>query len=258
MEALAYNVSGDGTAIVFIHGFCQNKEVFKAQEQALSGHFKVVSVDLPGHGQSSLSSDLSIKLIAERLQATLKLLKISKAILIGHSMGGYVAMTFAKLYPKAILGVGLINSTPLADSEEKKRDRRLSIELAKRNKTQFIDGFIPNLFANQNSKVAKEQGPSVVKMAEETSTESIAECLKAMSEREDSIDWLSQFDHPFFWLLGKSDKILPVAYQQPYLSLPKHGLIYLDEQSGHMSLKESEALVTFLIQSFGLLAEQFQ
>lgn len=116
-----YKVSGTGTPIVLIHGFCENSSIWKDLEKVLSDNYQVISVDLPGFGQSPLdNSDLTLDNVATILHDFLKQLKISSCFMIGHSLGGYITLSFAKKYSDMLLGFGLFHSTTFADSEEKR------------------------------------------------------------------------------------------------------------------------------------------
>ena len=112
-----FSDKGSGDVIVLIHGYMETAEVWENFADKLSQHFRTVSVDLPGHGLSALSDEINtMDSMAEAVIATLDSLEISKALFVGHSMGGYVALAALKLFPERVSGITLFNSHPFADS----------------------------------------------------------------------------------------------------------------------------------------------
>ena len=115
---------GKGTAVVLLHGYLENLSMWDCFISELSKKNRIVSIDLLGHGQSDcLGYVHSMEDQAEMVSEDLSHLKIKKAVLIGHSMGGYVALAFAELYSDHMKGLVLMNSTSRADSDEKKHNR---------------------------------------------------------------------------------------------------------------------------------------
>lgn len=124
---VSFTDQGKGTAIVLLHGFLENQSMWTEFIPELTKKHRVITIDLLGHGQTeSLGYVHSMEDNADMVHEVLSELRIRKAVLIGHSMGGYIALAFAELYPDTLKGLVLLNSTSRADSEERKTNRHRS------------------------------------------------------------------------------------------------------------------------------------
>ena len=116
-----FTISGKGSAIVLLHGFLENNTMWNEITKVLSKRNKVICIDLLGHGKTENHGYIhTMEDQAEMVKAVLNHLHLRKYIIIGHSMGGYIALAYSKLFPQNIKGLCLMNSTALPDSEEKK------------------------------------------------------------------------------------------------------------------------------------------
>src|ERR1051326_356905 len=151
-----FSDKGKGRAIVLLHGFLESLEIFNGLSDKLSKSFRVISIDLPGHGQTpSLGYIHTMELMAECVKSVLDFSGIRKYVVIGHSMGGYVALAFAEKFPQHIAGLCLFHSTAMPDSEEKKKDRDRAAEVVMHDHTQYVTDLIPKLFAKENILLLK-------------------------------------------------------------------------------------------------------
>ncbi|HEX8350111.1 MAG TPA: alpha/beta hydrolase, partial [Hymenobacter sp.] len=123
---LHYLVKGEGPAVVLLHGFGEDATIWERQFDSFPG-YRLFVPHLPGSGGSEMGADMSMEGMAEAMHALLIAEAATPCLLLGHSMGGYVALAFAEHYPEALLGFGLIHSSAFADSEEKVATRRKSI-----------------------------------------------------------------------------------------------------------------------------------
>ena len=120
-EQLNYTQTGEGEALCLLHGFLENKNIWNPFLESLSQKYTVFAFDLPGHGQSALLNGGNTMLaMAEAVRGILKREGVDQVKLIGHSMGGYVALAFAEYFPSEVDGVLLLNSTPEADTAKRK------------------------------------------------------------------------------------------------------------------------------------------
>ncbi len=127
-----YTDTGQGRVIVMLHGFLGSHEVWAEFIKKLSKSYRVIAIDLPGHGQTpAIGYYHSMELLAQSVKAVLNKAGVRRYIIVGHSMGGYTALAFAELYPENVSGLCLFHSTAYADSEEKKKDRDRVIRLVK-------------------------------------------------------------------------------------------------------------------------------
>src|SRR5690606_14377497 len=123
-----YTDTGKGSAVVLLHGFLENSKMWDDFTGELSKKHRVVTIDLLGHGKTQpLNYVQTMEDNAEMVLAVLHELRIRKAVLVGHSMGGYVALAFADLFPEIVKAVALINSTSKPDNHERKINRDRAI-----------------------------------------------------------------------------------------------------------------------------------
>src|SRR5690554_2079226 len=121
---ISYEVTGKGSAVVLLHGFLADKSLWENTSSDLSKTYRIFSIDLPGHGDSSSFGYLhTMEFMAEAIFQVLRFNRIRKAFLIGHSLGGYVALAFAEKYPDMVKALLLINSTAKSDTIERKKSR---------------------------------------------------------------------------------------------------------------------------------------
>ena len=157
-KKIYYKIEGKGKAIVLLHGFLEGLYVWEDYMKELSKNYTVLTIDLPGHGDSECISEVhDMTMMSEVVASAIYINNISQCILIGHSMGGYVMLKFADKYPNLLKGFGLLHSHALPDSEEGKANRNRVIEIVSKNHKNFISQFFPELFASANvSKFKKE------------------------------------------------------------------------------------------------------
>ena len=247
---IAYSEIGKGTTVVLLHGFLENSTMWKSHIEALSKRNRVVCMDLLGHGQTDcLGYVHSMEDQADMVHHVLHELKIRKAVLIGHSMGGYVALAFAELYPEMVKGLVLMNSTSRADSEERKTNRDRAILAVKQNYTTFIKMSIANLFSENNRERLSNEIELVRNEALKTPLQGIVAALEGMKTRNDREVILHFAIYPILLILGKQDPVLNYEENKTQIENTKVELVTFND--GHMSHIEnreelSEVLVSFL------------
>lgn len=236
---LAYTVRGEGSVLVLLHGFPLDRTIWNDVAEHLAGSFKVITPDMPGAGLSTFSSeDLTIDDMAASVNAILKEEDVDKAVIAGHSMGGYVAVAYAEQYPDCIAGLGMIHSSAQADSIEKKEQRQKSINIfEKGGGSHFVKQMLPNLFSEENS--VNDYVSKVVERALLTSGKSLSAFYKAMMNRTERISILRNNSLPVLWVLGNNDKVLPVKDLTQQTSLANVNFVYNYQNCGHMSMIEA-------------------
>src|SRR3972149_4760338 len=107
-----YSDKGKGRVIVLLHGFLESLEIWDEFSNKLSKRFRVLAIDLPGHGKTpAIGYVHSMELMAECAKAVLDSLELRKYVVAGHSMGGYVALAFAEMFPQNLSGLCIFHST---------------------------------------------------------------------------------------------------------------------------------------------------
>lgn len=243
--------TGKRHCVVLLHGFLGSSRVWEKIVPFLSKSFKVVLIDLPGHGNTDCFGYAhSMELMADAVQHVLKKLRIKTCVFVGHSMGGYVTLAFAKKYPEYIRGFCLLHSTAYPDSEEKKKDRNKAISIIKKNPKIFIRPMIKNLFAKKNLAYLKEEVTLATNIALRTTPQGIIAALIGMRDRPSYIQVLKDAPYPIMMVIGKYDNILPekVLLEQ-YQLIPNKYLLYL-EHEGHFSQLENPNAVGKALRKF--------
>lgn len=244
--------------MVLIHGFSENNQIWREQLDALSEQFYVIAPDLPGTGNTSATSTVSMESMAEYVNELLKAEGISRAVVIGHSMGGYVALALAEKYPSVIQGLGLFHSTATPDNEEKKEARRKSINMIEKYGNEaFVKQTMPNMFSPAYKKQHPEQIESYIQMCLQCPQSSLVAYYEAMIQRPDRTTVLSSLSVPVLFVIGKDDTAVPMQNVLPQVSQPRISSIYIFEETGHMGMWEVPDASRQLLQQFILFCQQY-
>ena len=235
-----YSETGKGNAIVLLHGFLENLGMWNAFIPELSEKHRVIAIDLLGHGGSEcLGYVHTMEDQADMVHQVLMQLKIKKAVFIGHSMGGYVALAFVELYPEAMKGLVLLNSTSKADSHERKINRNRAIKAVKQNYSAFISLSIANLFSEANRERLSEDIAKVREQALQTPLQGIIAALEGMKVRKDRERLLHSVTFPVLLILGEKDGVL--NYQDSLEQIKGTEVQLVTFPDGHMSHIENES-----------------
>ena len=248
--SISYTDQGKGTAVVLFHGFLENKKMWDAFVPEWSKKFRVITIDLLGHGETECMGYVhSMENNADVVHEVLSALRIRKAIFVGHSMGGYVALAFAELYPDVVKGLVLLNSTSRADSTERKTNRDRAIKAVKQSFQNFISLSISNLFSEDNREHFLEAINEVKKEALKTPLQGIVASLEGMKIRMDREVLLHLTNYPKLLVLGKKDPVL--NYEETKEQIEGTQVQLLNFPDGHMAhIENQEALQTELLRFF--------
>ncbi|KAF2335622.1 alpha/beta fold hydrolase [Flavobacterium daemonense] len=247
---ISYSDSGTGNAIVLLHGFLENKKMWKDYVAFFSQKYRVIAIDLLGHGESDcLGYVHEMEENANAVNEVLENLKIEKAIFLGHSMGGYVGLAFAELYPQKIQKLVLLNSTSKEDSAEKKLNRTRAIKAVKQNYVNFVSLAIANLFSENNRIRLADEIEKVKEQALKTPLQGIIASLEGMKIRKDR-EWLLRENRfPVLLILGKKDPVL--NYEDSLSQIEDTTVELISFYDGHMShIENKDELITVLTDFF--------
>lgn len=244
-----YNDYGKGKPIVLLHGFLENSTMWHNFIPLWSKKNRIITVDLLGHGLTeNIGYVHSMELMAKAVFEVLLHLKIKKATLIGHSMGGYVALAFAELFPQMINGLCLMNSTTKPDSKDKQCNRDRAIEAVKQNHKMFVRVSITNLFRPKNRHIFKEEIKAVKKEALKTPVQGIIAALEGMKVRKNREAIFYNGSYKKMIIISKKD---PVLDYQSLVEQASHETIKKVElPDGHMSHIENKESFSYNIMHF--------
>ena len=231
--------AGQGTPVVLLHGFPLSGASWRAQQQRLSQHVRVIVPDLRGHGRSPAPAGVyEMDLLARDVLALLDALNLPRAVLMGHSMGGYVALAAYRRAPERFLALGLIASQAGADTEEGRQGRqKLAEKVAVQGSAAAAEAMLPKLFA----PTLPPEAP-IVDLARQlilnTPGPVIISSLQGMAQRPDSTCLLPTIAVPVLLLAGAADQIIPPAKTQSMAASLPAATVAMIPQCGHMPMLE--------------------
>jgi pimeloyl-ACP methyl ester carboxylesterase len=250
-HSISFKDEGTGSTIVLLHGFMESLQIWNEFALVLSKSFRVIRIDLPGHGKTPVMDEVHpMSLMADVVKAVLDELQISKCVMVGHSMGGYVTLDFAKQFPELLSGICLFHSQAAADNEQTKENRRRTINIVKLNRAGFIQQFIPDLFAPSNIEKFADDINKLQQSASSTSAEGIIAALEGMKERSGSLDFLINTTLPVLFIAGKEDPRIPTQTIMAQATLPAHSEILMLSGVGHMGFVEAKKETLEMIEGF--------
>ncbi|MFA5782798.1 MAG: alpha/beta hydrolase [Bacteroidales bacterium] len=246
-----YKTEGKGDALVLLHGFTESLEIWDDFSAELSLFFKVICVDLPGHGSSDcIGESHTMELMADVVKTVLDEENMKECVMIGHSMGGYIALAFAEKHPAYMKGLGLFHSSALPDTPEGKANRTRAIEVIEKNHTEFVMNFIPDLFAPANRKPLEKEINVLVEKAQTMSKQAIIAAQRGMMERRDMQYVLKNADYPVLFIAGKQDTRVPYNKVLEQIVLPKDTTALLLHDIAHMGYLEARDKTIYAVKCF--------
>lgn len=249
-KELSYTDQGKGRVIVLIHGFLGAKEVWKKQVQSLKKGFRIITIDLPGHGESeTIGYFHSMELMADSVKNLLAELKIRKVVMVGHSLGGYVSLAFAEKFPDSVLGLILINSTAKGDSLQRMKSRDQLIQLIKKDKEKALGLLVPQFF-NSTNRFKHWKIKQYLKCAKIISVRGVIATVEGMKKRKEREIILKFAPFPYVYFIGANDTIIDPEVQKKEALLSEKGMTLLFEHSSHMIFYEEAEKCTAKIKKF--------
>ena len=236
-----YSDTGKGRVVVLLHGFMENMDMWEEFSKQLSKSFRVICIDLPGFGETSCIGYVhSMELMAKCVKAVLDQLHLRRYVLVGHSMGGYVALAFADQFGDNLKGLGLFHSTALADSVEKKESRDQAINIVKNNPRSYIKIFFEPLFAPKNVKQHAADIKILQQRANSLTKNAIVNALEGMKDRPRR-DWILEMaKYPVLFIIGRHDVSIPCESVLKQTELVNKPTVLLLENAGHMGFLEEK------------------
>lgn len=248
---LNYSAAGQGTPVVLLHGFPLSSGIWHEQQQRLSDGYRVITPDLRGHGKSPAPAGVyEMELLARDVLALLDALNIDKAIILGHSMGGYVTLAAYKQAPDRFLALGLVDSQAGADTDEARQGRHKTAEkVAAEGSKIMAEAMLPKLFAPglpADSPIIDQ----VRHMILSTPSAGIVGSLKGLAARPESGSLLPKFQIPVLILTGDKDQIIPPEKAKTMAAVIPRATLKIVENAGHMPMLEQPQATTTAIRDF--------
>ena len=237
--------------VVFLHGFMQSLDVWSSYVLTYMHHLRVITIDLPGHGMTDCFGEThTMDFMARTVHEVLVSAGVDQCVMIGHSMGGYVALAFAEMYPYTLRGLGLISSHALADSAEHKAYREDVCRQVADNRAKFTVDFVPRLFCPSRRGDLYQEIKDLSDQCLETSAAAITAAQRGMAERPSRIGVLKSLEVPILFIYGKDDCRLPIEIAVTQAMIPHHSEMLLLDKVGHMAFMEERDYVKPRIKNF--------
>ncbi len=252
MKELSYFEAGQLTPVILLHGFCESKEIWEPIVPELSKVARVIAMDLPGFGKNKpLQSPITILDFAERIFDFLVEKQIRKAIVIGHSMGGYIALSLAEKHPDMIAGLALFHSTALADTAEKQAARDKTINFLKANgMAAFAIGFAASLFYEERKAELIQVIRQVETIISNTAVSSAIEATAAMRDRADRTETLKNARYPVMFVTGKNDHLISFLSLKDQVWLPDRVILHVLNEVAHFGMLEKSKESALILKQF--------
>jgi pimeloyl-ACP methyl ester carboxylesterase len=246
-----YLCEGSGEPVMLVHGFGEKGDVWNHQLDYLKEKYFLIVPDLPGSGRSAEITDMSMEGLAAVLKAVLDAESINCCAMIGHSMGGYVALAFVEQYPQYAKGLGLFHSSAFPDTEEKKAIRRKGISFIREHGGfEFLKTSIPNLFSAYSKDQLSKSIDEFIEGLSNFSGAALVSYYEAMMKRPDRTAILKNVKIPVLFILGEYDNAVPLIDGLKQSHLPEISYIELLENSGHMGMIEEHEKSNLAIENY--------
>jgi len=249
---VSFTDSGAGDTIVLLHGYLESKEIWDPLTRMLETIFRVVAIDLPGHGKSGVFSEIhTMEFMAGAVKAVIDSLNIERILLAGHSLGGYVALAFLELYPQSLEGYCLFHSHAKPDKEATVENRNREIRVVKAGKKNLMyPDNVTRMFSVKNLESMTDALERSKKIASETPAEGIIAVLKGMIARPSRVALVEKGEKPMLWILGRNDQYFTPSGAIAGVKLPENAKVFILENSGHLGFVEETALSFRVVSEF--------
>lgn len=252
VSRIHYTDQGEGPVIVLLHGYLESLEVWNGFAEKLSAKYRVIAVDLPGHGLSDIYSTVhTMEFMACTIKDLIDSLNLKKVFLTGHSLGGYVALAFLELFPVNLLGYCLFHSQPFSDTPEATEKRMREIEIVKKGKKNLMyPDNVTRMFAASNLEKFSYALQRSKELASRIPAEGIIAVLNGMMARPSRLLVMEEGKVPCLWILGSMDNYIPCDVIQTKVKLPYNASLVVLKNSGHIGFIEEESLSVKTISDF--------
>jgi pimeloyl-ACP methyl ester carboxylesterase len=248
---IGYDDVGTGMPVAFIHGFPHNRTLWAPQVSALVDRARCIAPDLRGFGESSKNGPFSIDQFADDVAMLLRLLGIERAVVVGLSMGGYVAFALWRRHREMVRALVLADTRAGVDSEETRGKRIALMEVARtRGSDAVADGQIVGMIG----KSTRDKRPALIddvhRMLSSASVDGIRGALESMLGRVDSTPTLPTIDVPTLVIVGAEDVLTPVSEAEILRDAIRGSRLEVIEQAGHVSNLERPAAFNHVLSEF--------
>jgi len=244
---------GSGQTILLIHGFPLNIEMWRPQIGYLSALYRVIAIDLRGHGLTPPTpGPYSMELLADDCAAALAVLGVHEpAVICGLSMGGYISFALYRRHPQLFSGLILAATRAGTDTNQARANRDQAIAVAKKQGSQpLFENMLKVLLAPDTYQDKPELVDNVAEILSQTSEDGVVAALEGMRDRADSTDLLEQIDVPTLILHGEADQIIPLSESELMHNKIPNSILEIIPNAGHLPNMEQPEVFNQLTANF--------
>ncbi|WP_402466478.1 alpha/beta fold hydrolase [Isoptericola aurantiacus] len=236
---------GGGVPLVLLHGFPLDLRMWRPVAAELGDRVRVIAVDLPGQGHSDIGSlPPTLEAAADAVHDTLRAQGEGNAVVVGLSMGGYVALALAERHPELVHGLGLVDTKSTADDEEARANRyRIARTVTDEQSTDAVAGMRSKLLGPTSAMERRALYPTLDAWIRAQSPAGVAWAQNAMAARPDRTSVLESFDGPVAVVVGAEDQITPVADAHHMVDAARDAVLTVVPNAAHLSAVEEPAAV---------------
>ncbi len=254
-DDLAYfatgNVASDLPPLILLHGLCEDHTVWTRILPELEPLGRIYSVDLPGFGASALPPEPEMAWYARAPLSVMSAEGVDRAVLVGHSMGGYAALQCAAQHGSSLAGLVLVHSHPFPDAPQRREDRLRSLEILEAGRQElYVRQLFGNLFAPRFAQTQPDVVETCVCMGLQQPTQGIMAAIRAIMNRGDHVGTLCHCSCPVLAILGDEDRLVPLEEMRRAMKGAPKGETCVLEGVGHMGMWEAPTLLSQHLKTF--------
>ncbi|MCW5874014.1 MAG: alpha/beta fold hydrolase [Anaerolineales bacterium] len=250
---LHVEIKGSGTPVLLVHGFPFTSRMWQPQLSGLAQAGQILAPDLPGFGASPAAEPpFGVDQLAQACLAALDAQGVSSpAVIGGLSMGGYIALAIARLFPERVRGLMLLSTRAGADSDEAKANRDKAIATAQeQGPAPAGEGMFPKLLAPGNYEAQPETATELKTIMAGATTAGVVMALTAMRDRLDSTPLLRQISAPTLVVHGEEDQVIPKSEAEAMAAAIPGSQLHLIAQAGHVPNLEQPEEFNRIVEGF--------
>ena len=249
--AIRYADHGQGPAVLFLHAYGLSLEMWDAQE-ALSPPYRIVRFDARGFGGSEVGEAmLTMERIADDAALLIDRLRLGPVVLVGCSMGGYAALSFARKHPSLLRGLVLADTRAAADTHEARKGRGdLAAKVMKEGAQAVVDFFLPRVFGETTKTSRADVVARFKDIMLASPPQGLSDGLHGLATRQDSTPLLREITVPTLVICGEEDAITPRADAEILQRGIRGAELVMIPKAGHLPSMEAPVAFNEIVKTF--------
>lgn len=238
-------------AIILLHGYMETMYIWEDLYKELSKDYRVIRMDMPGHGLSCTAPVNTMALMATVAKGVLDVCKVENATVVGHSMGGFAALQCCQLFPDRFEKLVLLNSHPYPETEEGAALRRREMDVVSQGRLMSLAQLsIPKMFHPKSLPRLEEKILEMTELCDTHDPAGIVACLKGVIQREDTSAFLAGCNIPVLAVCGSSDSLVTEEYRARIATECKNVRLEILPDCGHNVFFEQPDKTLALLKEF--------